>query len=134
MRALPFLLQLAAHELERNQSTASGASGGGAVITTYHAGEAKKALEELLRGGDGGGDDAAAAAAAGPALPAALVLSLLVTPRSEWVRVRCVALRAAVIHCAREGTGQGRTLVPNSAQLERFSWDRGCTQGLCGPC
>jgi len=29
---------------------------------------------------------------------------------------------------------QGLTLVNFSAQLERFVWDRGCTQGLCIPC
>ena len=32
------------------------------------------------------------------------------------------------------GPGQGLTLVHLSAQLERFAWDRGCTQGLYSPC
>jgi len=30
--------------------------------------------------------------------------------------------------------GQGLTLVHFSARLERFVWDRGCAEGLCGPC
>ena len=29
---------------------------------------------------------------------------------------------------------QGLTLVHFLAQLERFVWDRGCTEGLCSPC
>ena len=32
------------------------------------------------------------------------------------------------------GLRQGLTLVHFSAQLERFVWDRECTQRLCSPC
>ena len=34
----------------------------------------------------------------------------------------------------RRAGGQGLALVPNSAQSERFVWDRRCAEGLCIPC
>jgi hypothetical protein len=90
------MLQLAAHEVMRNNTTSAAATAGaGTPLSMYHAGEAKAALEALSRGD--------ADNAASPALPAALVLSLLVTPRSEWLRIRRTALRAAVTHAAHEG-------------------------------
>jgi len=46
--------------------------------------------------------------------------------------VRVLADRGADVNYP--GKGQGLTIVPLSAQLKRFVWDRGCSEGLCSSC
>jgi hypothetical protein len=58
----------------------------------------------------------------GPARPAAASQPLAMLPDAGWCGTGIT------------GAGQGLTLVHFSAQLERFLWDRGCSQGLSSPC
>ena len=126
MRVVPFVLQLAAHELARDpNSHPSGSasssrsqtnaavhlieadddddddvdsvSSGVRRLNLRNAAAARSALDRLMLGDFVG-------AAASPAFPAALALSVLITPLDEWARRRRDALRAAVAHARREGS------------------------------
>ena len=130
MRVVPFVLQLAAHELARDPnshpsgSASSSRSTNAAVhlieaddddddvdvnsgvnssrsnvrrLNLRNAAAARSALDRLMLGDFVG-------AAASPAFPAALALSVLITPLDDWTRRRRDALRAAVAHARREGS------------------------------
>ena len=128
MRVVPFVLQLAAHELARDpNSTSSGSasssrsqtnaavhlieadddddddvdvnsvSSGVRCLNLRNAAAARSALDRLMLGDFVG-------AAVSPAFPAALALSVLITPLDDWTRRRRDALRAAVAHARREGS------------------------------
>jgi E3 ubiquitin-protein ligase UBR4 len=127
MRVVPFVLQLAAHELARdpNSTTSSGSASssrsqtnaavhlieadddddddvdsvnsGVRRLNLRNAAAARSALDRLMLGDFVG-------AAASPAFPAALALSVLITPLDDWTRRRRDALRAAVAHARREGS------------------------------
>ena len=99
--AIPALLRLAAHELhtareEENLGGGEGGTNNNLFDGVRRASAAWASMNALARG------DASNAASSG--FPAGLILSLLTTPRDEWVRVRRCALRAAAMHAAREGT------------------------------
>ena len=128
MRVVPFVLQLAAHELARDPNSHPSGSASSSRSQT-------NAAVHLIEADDDDDDDvdvnsvnsgvrrlnlrnAAAArsaldrlmlgdfvgAAASPAFPAALALSALITPLDDWTRRRRDALRAAVAHARREGS------------------------------
>ena len=126
MRVVPFVLQLAAHELARDpNSTSSGSASssrsqtnaavhlieadddddddvnivisGVRRLNLRNAAAARSALEKLMLGDFVG-------SAASPAFPAALALSVLITPLDDWTARRRDALRAAVAHARREGS------------------------------
>jgi E3 ubiquitin-protein ligase UBR4 len=66
-------------------------------LNLRNAAAARSALDRLMLGDFVG-------AAASPAFPAALALSVLITPLDDWTRRRRDALRAAVAHARREGS------------------------------
>jgi E3 ubiquitin-protein ligase UBR4 len=127
MRVVPFVLQLAAHELARDPnshpsgSAFSSRSTNAAVhlieadddddddvdvnsvnsgvrrLNLRNAAAARSALEKLMLGDFVGAGNS-------PAFPAALALSALITPLDDWTLRRRDALRAAVAHARREGS------------------------------
>eukprot|EP00982_Pelagococcus_subviridis_P008495 30846-Pelagococcus_subviridis.AAC.11 len=121
-RALPFLLQLCAHELRRRDRATPAPRGSpraspGATTSSSDsplpalrdAAEARTCLEALARGN-------VKDAASSHAFPAALVLSTLVTPRDAWTAMRRDALRATIAHAAREGSACFDSAAPASAK------------------
>ena len=117
-RFVPALLALAAGELarararlegsgdgrggpEEEELSSSAARGSRCLVERAAAGsapDAKRALDALLSGGV-----SCAKEKSNEAFPSALVLSLLVTPRDEWLAARRDVCAAAVAHAARHG-------------------------------